>query len=234
LSDLSNAKTFGGIGALLLLIGGFIPYAGPVISIIGLVLVFIAVKSISEITKDDDIFQNFLYHFVFSIISIVSIFIIMLIGFGAVGGFTWISSLETAEITDFSSFWEYFGGIIGIAVLALVIGWILAIIGAIYLRKSYRRIAKHTKVGLFETTGTLYFIGAITTIVLIGFLILFIARIIEIIAYFSLPDNIPTSGTIKQDVRRCPHCGRVIPEDAVICPYCAKKFDAENKQSDVK
>ena len=52
MNNLSNAKTFGGIGALLLLIGGFIPYAGPLISIVGLVLVFIAVKSISDITKE--------------------------------------------------------------------------------------------------------------------------------------------------------------------------------------
>ena len=38
MTDLGNAKTFGGIGAILLLIGGFIPFAGPIISIVGLVL----------------------------------------------------------------------------------------------------------------------------------------------------------------------------------------------------
>ena len=33
--------------------------------------------------------------------------------------------------------------------------------------------------------------------------------------------------------RRCPNCGRVIPEDAKFCPYCSKKFirdDSENKE----
>ena len=58
MTDLGNAKMYGGIGALLLLIGFFIPFAGPIISIVGLVLVFIAVKQISEVTKDHDIFQN--------------------------------------------------------------------------------------------------------------------------------------------------------------------------------
>ena len=24
--------------------------------------------------------------------------------------------------------------------------------------------------------------------------------------------------------RRCPNCGRIIPEDAGTCPYCSKKF----------
>ena len=224
MSKLSEAKVFGGIGALLMLIGGFIPYAGPIVSIVGLVLVFIAVKSISQITKDEDIFRNYLMHFILSIISIVAIFVIMLIAFGAVGGFSWITSLESANITDFDSFWAYFGGLIGACVLALIVGWILSVLAAIYLRKSYNSIAKHTKVDLFRTTGTVYFIGAITTIVLIGFLILLIARIIEIIAYFSLPDELPTGVKKEKSERRCPNCDRIIPEDAISCPYCSKKL----------
>ena len=24
--------------------------------------------------------------------------------------------------------------------------------------------------------------------------------------------------------RRCPNCGRIIPEDAIVCPYCGKDF----------
>lgn len=225
MAELSNAKVFGGIGAILMLIGGFIPYAGPIVSILGLVLLFIAVKTISELTNDKDIFSNYLMHFIFSILSIVAIVVIMLIAFGAAGGFSWITSLETAEITDFESFWEYFGDLIGGCVLALIVGWILSIIAAIYLRRSYNSIAEHTKVNLFKTTGTVYLIGAITTIVLIGFLILFIARIIEIIAYFSLPDKIPTGEKKEKSQRKCPNCDREIPMDARICPYCGKKFE---------
>ena len=30
----------------------------------------------------------------------------------------------------------------------------------------------------------------------------------------------------KQSDRRCPHCGRIIPEDAMVCPYCGKNFKA--------
>jgi uncharacterized membrane protein len=224
MAELSNTKVFGGIGAILMLIGGFIPYAGPIVSIIGLVFIFIAVKNISEVTKDKDIFSNYLMHFIFGILTIVAIFVIMLIAFGAAGGFTWISSLETADITDFESFWAYFGDIVGGCVLALIVGWILSIIAAIYLRRSYNGIAEHTKVGLFKTTGTVYFIGAITTIVLIGFLILLIARIIEIIAYFSLPDELSAGDKKEKSERRCPNCGRIIPEDAQICPYCGKEF----------
>ncbi|EMR75240.1 zinc-ribbon domain-containing protein [Thermoplasmatales archaeon SCGC AB-540-F20] len=29
----------------------------------------------------------------------------------------------------------------------------------------------------------------------------------------------------KRNDRRCPNCGRIIPFDAIICPYCSKKFE---------
>lgn len=191
MANLSNAKTFGGIGAILLLVGGVIPYAGPIISILGLILIFLGVKTIAEVTSDQDIFKNFLLSFIFNIVAIFALFGMLLIGFGAAGGISWLMSLETANITNFSSFWNYFGDIIIAAIIGFLVAWIFLIIGAIYLRKSYNRIAKHTKVNYFETTGTIYLIGSITAIILIGFLILFIARIFEIIAYFSLPDNLP-------------------------------------------
>ena len=138
-----------------------------------------------------------LIDFILSIISIVVILVIILIGFIKVGGFSWITSLQYINIQDFSTFWDYFGGIIAYAIMALIVGWILWVIGAIYLRRSYNSIAKHTNVSLFRTTGTVYLIGALTTIILIGFVILFVGRIIEVIAYFSLPDELPT-GNIKE------------------------------------
>jgi uncharacterized membrane protein len=229
MAELSNAKVFGGIGALLMLIGLFASAAGPILGIIGLILVFIAVKKISELTKDEGIFKNYLLHFILGIITYIVIFVILLLAFGAAGGFTWISGLETAEITDFESLMANFGTMIGGCLVALVVGWILSILAAIYLRRSYNSIAEHTKVDLFKTTALIYFIGAITTIVLIGFLIILIARIIEIIAFFSLPDELPKGAgdEKKEPDRRCPNCDRGIPIDAKVCPYCNKKFDTD-------
>ena len=62
-----------------------------------------------------------------------------------------------------------------------------------YLRKSYNSIAKHTKVHLFRTTGLIYFIGAITLIIAIGIIIILVAKILEIVAYFSLPEKLPST-----------------------------------------
>lgn len=37
----------------------------------------------------------------------------------------------------------------------------------------------------------------------------------------------PIGGEPKRvsSARRCPNCGRIIPEDAKTCPYCSKKFE---------
>lgn len=190
MGKLNEAKIFGGIGAILTLLG-FIPWIGPIFNIVGLVLIILAVKYISDVTKDSSIFKNYLINFICWIIAIgVTIFIIAG-SFFAVGGFDFISELENEEITDFESFIDYFGDLIAGVVAALVIGWVVLVIGAVYLRRSYNSIADHTHVDIFRTTGTVFFIGALTTIILVGFLILIIGTILEIVSFFSLPEELP-------------------------------------------
>jgi uncharacterized membrane protein len=197
MTKLSEAKVFGGIGALLSLLG-FVPYAGPLLGFVGLILVFIAVRHIADETKNHKIFHDYLMNFVLSIVACVAVIIILIAAFGVSGGFSWITSLQQQNITDFSSFWESFGTMIGGCIIAIVIAWILLILGAIYLRKSYTSIAEHTKVNLFSTTGLVYLIGAITLIFAIGIVILLIAKILEIVSFFSLPENLPTEPVIPK------------------------------------
>ena len=59
--------------------------------------------------------------------------------------------------------------------------------------KSYNSITEHTGVGFFRTTATIYLIGAVSAIILIGFLIIIVAKIIEIVAFFMIPDKLPAS-----------------------------------------
>ena len=33
-------------------------------------------------------------------------------------------------------------------------------------------------------------------------------------------------------IRRCPHCGRPIPIDAIYCPYCGKDFSPKTTMDD--
>lgn len=200
MSNLSNAKIVGGIGALLSLIGWlFSANFGFVVGIIGLIMVFIAVKYIADETKEKSIFNNYLYFFVCSFIAIIAMAAIIVFSvLTTIDVFNLQNFQEMAEsITDFASFWETFGSLIIGCALALVIGWILLIIGTLFLRKSFNSIADHTKVELFRTTGFVYLIGALTLIILIGFLIIIIAKIMEIIAFFSIPDTLPKS--VKED-----------------------------------
>ena len=44
MASLGQAKTLGGVGAILALIGGFIGAPGGIVAIIGLILILIAVK----------------------------------------------------------------------------------------------------------------------------------------------------------------------------------------------
>ena len=101
MSEFRNVKTIGKVGSLLALLGGFIPFIGPFIGLVGFVLVLIAVKSISELVKDKEIFRNYLIDFILSIISIVMILVIMLIGFINVGGFSWITSIQNINIQEY-------------------------------------------------------------------------------------------------------------------------------------
>lgn len=191
MSKLSNAKVFGGIGAILMLVGGFIPYAGFVLPIVGLVLVFVAVKYLADETKDGAIFKNYMYYFLLSVVAIIAVFAILAATIGAAFGFSEIWDWETEEPEE-EEIWGVAATICWGVGGALIVGWILMIIGTLYLRKSYNSIAKHTKVDLFRTTGTVYFIGAITLIIVIGGIILLVAKILEIISFFSLPDKLPT------------------------------------------
>lgn len=190
MTKLSEAKILGGIGALLSLFT-FAPYAGPLIGLVGLILVFVAVKYIADETKEHSIFRNYLMNFILNIIAIGAVIAIMVAAFGLSGGFSWITTLQQQNITDFNTFWTAFGALVVGCVLALLIAWVLLILGALYLRKSYNSIAEHTKVDLFKTTGLVYLIGAATLIIVIGAFILIIAKILEIISFFSLPENLP-------------------------------------------
>ena len=76
-------------------------------------------------------------------------------------------------------------------VIGLLLFWILFIISAIYLRKSYNSMGERLNENMFNTSAKINLIGAIFSIILIGFLIIFIAQVLQIVVFFSIPDEIP-------------------------------------------
>ena len=55
-------------------------------------------------------------------------------------------------------------------------------------------------------------------------IIVFITGIIGLIIWLIVRPPVGGNKKSMASDRRCPECGRTIPEDAKVCPYCGKKF----------
>jgi len=173
---ISEAKNLGAIGAIICLLS-IIPYIGVITYIVGLVLIFVAIKKIADITGRKEIFQDYIKSFVCGIISNT----ILLVGLAS------IPSIIGSSLFGLSGIY----GKIGIGIMTVIIvSLALLIISAYFQKECFRKITEETGVELFSQTGSIYFIGSILTIILIGLLVLFIGSIMEIIAFFSLPDEL--------------------------------------------
>ena len=181
--SLNDVKTLGGVGSLLTLLA-IIPTAGAVLSIIGLILTLIAVKYASDILGDAKIFTNMLYAVILGIIGLVvgvalvasAVFSVLGLGFMSGGAMPSPATMAPGDILSL------LGGIL----LGLLALWVCFILSSIFLRRSYTEMGKRLNVGLFGTGALLYLIGAALAIVLVGFVLIFIADILFLVAFFSI------------------------------------------------
>jgi len=189
--SLKEARIYGSVGAILSILGGNISRIGNLISIIGFVLILLAVKEISLAVNREDIFKDYLVAFILHL----GAFFVFLIALISVMGITVLQGI----------FWnlagkglENLGQIIKGLLIGGILAWILFVLGSYYLKKSYESISIETEVGIFRTTGLLYFVGAILLIVFgIGALLIIIGKILEIVAYLSLPEDIKKEMTAR-------------------------------------
>lgn len=243
MASLSSAKSLGGVGSILALIPG--------ISLVGWILVLVAIKDISDVTQDKSIFDDALLAVITAIIGAVGIVLGLFLG-GFAGLFTF-GAIAYGPL-------GFFG-----AIAVLAVTWAVLIVSSIFLKRAYDKIAQRLQVHSFATAGLLYLIGAITIIAVVGILILFIALIFQIVAYFSIQDQAqPTTyygyqppqppGTVPSPqlstvappqapaataspappqaqtaqpsplaFKFCHHCGAKLAYDAVFCSNCGTK-----------
>ena len=199
MGKLSEAKTLGGIGSILQII--------PFLSIVGYILTLIAVKYISDEVQDSSIFSDMLLAVLTGIVGVaIGAFILF---FGALG----------------SVFTGGFSALLGgISFLAIV--WVVLIISAIFVKRAFDKIATKLNVPTFRTAGTLYFVGALLTIILVGFIILFIGFILQVVAFFSIQDaqtGAQPSMAPAPGFKYCPSCGAQMAIPATYCPKCGAK-----------
>ena len=228
MGTLSQAKTYGGVGSILILLG-FIPTVGWVLAIVGFILTLIAIKYIADSVQDQSIFQNALIAVVISIIGVAVAGIIVAASIFRLMGIR--ASLVAARTTGTVP--TGFFGVIGAVIGGLIVTWILLVIAAYFLRKSYNSTSTKLNVSMFHTAALIYFIGAILTIIIVGFLLILIAQILLIVAFFSIPDvatmpgsgmppppmGSPTSGATTAS-KFCVKCGAPLAQDAMFCPNC--------------
>ncbi len=192
MASLREAKIYGGVGSLLLLLGGiagiFIPFGSIAIPIVGLILVMIAVKFVADVVRRPDIFTNFIIFFVLVIIALVVLAgfvfgaLFAFFGFGATG-FEFIETPTEGDII----------AIFTAIILGLVLAWVVYIIAAIFYKRSFDAISSTLGVGIFGTTAIIFLIGAVLMIVGVGLLVILIAGILQIVAFFSIPEETPAA-----------------------------------------
>jgi uncharacterized membrane protein len=203
MGKLSDAKMLGGIGSILQII--------PFLSIVGYILTLIAVKFVSDEVQDSSIFSDMIYAVITGILGVaLGAFVVF---FGA------LSSIATAGV-----------GAIGGAIGFLAIVWIALIISSIFVRRAFNKMADKLGVGTFRTAGLLYFIGALLTIVLVGVLLIFIAYILQVVAFFSINDSRSASqpqpqmqAAAQPGFKYCASCGTQMAVSATFCPKCGAK-----------
>lgn len=194
--SLESSKYIGGIGALLIVIGVagvFGAYLG-LLTLVGAILVLVAVHELADFYKEKGIFNNMLYSIILLIVGVVVCIAVMV--------FAAFSALAELGYDYSAGDWEAFGrmfaegmpmmdfgalfAFIGAAIIALVVLFIFVVVAAFFLRKSLSAIASKTGVRMFATAGMLMLVGGVLTIVVVGFLLIWIAWILVAIAFFMI------------------------------------------------
>ncbi len=208
--SLESNKTLGGIGAILLAI--------PFLSLIGIILVLIAMKGLGDYYNDDDIFKNALFGFIFGfvgVIALVAVILMFAFGFSTVSPF--ITDSTAIAFTGF-----------GLFIIAFIILYVFSLIAAIFYKKSLDNLSEKSGEQMFSTAGLILLIGA--AIPLIGEILKFVAWILAAVGFFNIKKStqIPES---KESVlstngkQFCKYCGAPITNNATFCQKCGKKIE---------
>ena len=208
--SLESNKTLGGIGAILLAI--------PFLSLIGIILVLIAMKGMGDYYDDDDIFKNALYGFIFGFVGVIALIaVILMLAFG----FSTVSPVITdTTAIGFSGF--------GLFIIAFIILYVFSLIGAIFYKKSLDTLSEKSSENMFSTAGLILLIGA--SIPVIGEILKFVAWILAAVGFFNIKKStqIPESKEPVLPVEEkqfCKYCGAPIQPEATFCRKCGKKIE---------
>jgi len=209
---LESNKNLASVGSILLIF--------PFINIVGIILVYLGMKGLSEYYREDSIQQDTLRGIIFLFVAAIAIAVVVPISA--------MSGVFSAFALGF--FGVGFGLIIFFATIAVI--FVFYLLAAINLRRAFHSLAQKSGENMFETAGTLLFFGAIFTVFFVGFFLIFIAWIIATIAFFSIkvpqqqyryiPPQQPSQPTYRS--RFCPSCGASQYPNATFCSHCGRQL----------
>jgi uncharacterized membrane protein len=186
MSSLSNAKLLGGIGSILVLLTA-VPNVGWLFGIAGLVMILLAIRDISRVVGEKNIFSNMRNAIVLTV-GAIAVGTVTVIGtiyrVLSLGSFEGTRFVLASNITPS----EWFSLAI-IAIGGLLAVWGLLVGSAFFVRRSLGLVGSKLNVKRFETAGLLYLIGAATAVIGVGFVIIFVAEIMLAISFFSIEEN---------------------------------------------
>lgn len=183
-----TSRLLGIIGSLLVILG-VVPTVGGLFMLVGIIFVLIALKGYADFYKDGSIFSNTLYTILLSIVGLV-----VFTGIFFYGAMEFLSSLGITNIMELNS-WQAIDWqnaitmsnilpFVGAIVVGLVILFAFLVIASLFFKKSMNALSKKSGVNLFHTTGTVFLVGAILTIIIIGFIIIWVSFILLMIAFY--------------------------------------------------
>jgi len=196
-----SSKNMGGIGAILLVVGTFIPFFagiyGWIIDLIGVILLFIGLKGFSDYYKDSRIFNNALYSLVIIIIGgVITAVVIVTAALNLLKALGIdLNNLTGAQQIMTNITWDTVAPYAAQILLGLVLFVVFIVVSAFFLRRSLNGLSEKTSVHLFATAGLLFLIGAFLTIVVIGLALIWIAILLMAIAFFQIPSQPPQQTT---------------------------------------
>lgn len=178
----TQAINLGRVG-ILLPIATIIPFLGTVAGLAVMVLLLFSHHYFSKAFEKPDIFKNALTGTIVIVVANIIGGIIIAIGVGSAA-----VSMSSGEM-DPGNIQKMIGMVFesGLTIVGGIIILIGIIFGYYYIFQALKSLAEQSGVKLFRTAGLLYFIGAIGVIVFgLGFLLMFVAWIIHVVAYFSI------------------------------------------------
>lgn len=215
----------GELGALLMVLSPVAGAYSSVPSLFGLVLLIVAVNGLADHYGDRSMFKNLVRGgisiLVGALIAAV-IFVVAAIGVLHTLGIPtsgWSNPTVWQGIDWSNVNWSALAPYIGIAIVGLVVLWAFFILAAMRLRESLRTLSVKSGIPTFATSGTVLFIGAFLVIIVVGFVLIWLAMVLLAIAFFRLASE-PNRSAMANPSIFCSNCGAKLEQGWTHCPRC--------------